>query len=292
MKNNRVINEILKWVGIVFAAFIYSVGIGMFLGPNALAAGGASGAAIIISNVTNIGTGLLIVLINVPLFIIGFFVMGKMFFAKSIFAVVVSSTFIDLWPKIFPQYVPVTSDKLLAAIAGAVLSAVGIGLIFKFGGSTGGTDIVVKLLRRKYPQLKTGTFFLIIDSCIIITSVIVLGNLENALYAAITLYLTSILMDKVLYGTDEAKLLIIISSCPERVAELLMKEIDAGVTFANGQGAYTGNDKKIIICAVRKQQFHQAKQLVCREDPSSFIIVSSASEVFGEGYKAHGAEEL
>ena len=294
MENNRVMKEIFNWLGVTVAAIIYSMGVGMFLAPNTLAAGGASGAAIVINYITKIPTGMLIMIINVPLFIVGFFVMGKMFFAKSIYAVMISSTFIDMWSKILPQYFPVTTDKLLAAIAGAVLSAIGIGLIFRFGGSTGGTDIVVKLLRRKFPQIKSGTFFLIIDSCIISSSVIVLGldRLENALYAAIALFLTSVLVDRVLYGTDEAKLLIIISSCPERVAELLLKEIDAGVTFANGQGAYTGAEKKIIICAVRKQQFHQAKQLVCREDPSSFIIVSNASEVFGEGYKAHGAEEL
>lgn len=292
MKINNKLSELLKWIGIVIASIIYSLGISLFLSPNALAPGGASGVAIIIDHLTGIGTGLMIVLINVPLFIVGFFVMGKWFFIKSAFAVAVSSFFIDLWPKIIPSYVPVTEDKFLAAIAGAVLSAVGIGMIFRFGGSTGGTDIIAKLLRKKFPHLKTSVLFLMIDSTIIVASVIALGNLENALYAGISLFLTTFVMDKVLYGTDEAKQLIIISSCPETVAEKLINEIDAGVTYLNGAGAYTGNEKRIIICVVKKQMFHQAKRLVCKVDPSSFIIVSNATEVFGEGYKAHGAEEL
>lgn len=292
MKTNFKNNEILKWVGIFFSSIIYSLGIALFLGPNELAPGGASGAAIIISTLTGIGTGLLIILINTPLFIAGFFKMGKWFLVKTIYAVAVSSFFIDLWPKVIPEFVPVTNDKFLAAVAGAVLCALGIGLIFRFGGSTGGTDIVAKLLRRRFPSLKTGSLFLIVDSIIVIASVFATGELENALYAGIALFITSYIMDKVLYGTDEAKLLIIISTCPDEISELLLKEIDAGVTFLDGQGAYTHAEKKIIICAVRKQLFHKAKQLVCKHDPSSFIIVSNASEIFGEGYKTHSAEEL
>lgn len=292
MKINRKTSELIKWCGIFVASIIYSLGISLFFSPNALAPGGASGMAIIINHLTGIGTGLLIVLINTPLFIAGYFVIGKLFLLKTAFAVLVSSFFIDFWPDIIPQYVPVTNDKFLAAIAGAVLSAVGIGLIFRFGGSTGGTDIITKLLRKRIPSLKTGNLFLIVDSCIIIASVIALGNLENALYAGIALFLTTFILDKVLYGTDEAKLLIIISSCPERIAKLILEEIDAGVTFVDGAGAYTGEDKKIIICAIKKQLFHRTKQLVCKEDPNSFMIVSNASEIFGKGYKVHGSEEL
>lgn len=292
MKINDKTRELIKWAGIFFACVIYSIGISLFLSPNALAPGGASGAAIIINNITGIGTGLLIVIINVPLFIAGFFIIGKWFLIKTIYAVLVSSFFIDLWPKIIPQYTPITDDKFLAAIAGAILSALGIGLIFRFGGSTGGTDIVAKLLRKCFPSIKTGVIFLMVDSLIVFSSIIVLKNIQCGLYAAVALYLTSYIMDKVLYGTDEAKLLIIISSCPEKIAQLLLVEIDAGVTFLDGAGAYTGNEKKIIICAIKKPLFHKAKRLVCNNDPSSFIIVSNASEVFGEGYKIHGAEEL
>lgn len=292
MKSNSNINETLKWIGIFFASIVYSLGVALFFSPNALAPGGASGIAIIVNHLSGIGTGAMILMINIPMFIAGYFVLGKWFLFKTVFAVVTSSFFIDLWPQIIPKYIPVTSDKFLAAIAGALLSAVGIGFVFRFGGSTGGTDIIAKLLRRRFPSIKTGQIFLILDSCIILASVIALGDLENALYAGVALFLTTFLLDKVLYGTDEAKFLIIISSCPDKIARLILEEIDAGVTFLNGEGAYTGQDKKIIICAVKKQLFHRTKQLVCREDPSSFMIVSSASEIFGKGYKKHGSEEL
>ena len=292
MKSNKRSIEILSWLIILVASIIYSLGISLFFSPNALAPGGASGIAIIINHLTGIGTGLLIIAINTPLFIAGYFVIGKWFLFKTIYAVIISSFFIDWWPVVLPQFVPVTDDKFLAAIAGAVLSAVGIGLIFRFGGSTGGTDIITKLLRRRFPSIKTGNTFLIVDSCIIVASVIALGDLENALYAGIALFLTTFILDKVLYGTDEAKLLIIISSSPERIAKLILEEIDAGVTFLNGAGAYSGEEKKVIVCAIRKQLFHKTKQLVCKEDPNSFMIVTSANEIFGEGYKVHGSEEL
>ncbi len=285
-------NNIIDWVIMTFAAAVYSVGISLFLSPNALAPGGMSGVAIIINKLTSLPTGMMIVILNIPLLIAGCYAVGKWFLIKTVYSIAFSSFLIDLWPKIIPQYYPVTTDKLLAGIAGAVLSAIGIGLIFRCGGSTGGTDIVAKLLRRKFPHIKTGALFLLIDSLIVIASVFATRELENALYAGIALFITSFVMDRVLYGSDEAKLLIIMSSEPDKVAKSLLTEIDAGVTFANGSGAYTGKETKIIFCVVKKQLFHRAKSVVCREDPRSFIIVSNASEIFGEGYKAHNGEEL
>lgn len=292
MKPAKLGKGIFDWVIIFLAAIIYSLGISFFLNPNGLAPGGVSGIAIIVYQLTGLATGLMIVLINLPLLVAGCFVIGKWFLFKTIYAIAVSSFFIDLWPQILPKHVPVTEDKFLAAVAGAVLCAVGMGIIFRSGGSTGGTDIVTKLLRRRFRSFKTGSLFLIVDSTIVVSSVFATGQLEDALYAGIALFVTSYLLDKILYGTDEAKLLIIISADPERIAALLMNEIDAGVTFTHGAGAYTGAEKKVIICAVKKQLFHRAKELVRGEDPGSFMIVSNASEIFGEGYKVNISEEL
>ena len=289
---NSVTKNLFDWVTMIVACVIYSLGIALFLSPNALAPGGMSGVAIIINELSGLPTGMMIVILNIPLLIAGFFIVGRWFLIKTICSIAISSTLIDLWPKIIPQYVPVTSDKLLAGIAGAVLCGIGIGLIFRCGGSTGGTDIIAKLMRRVVPSVKTGTIFLIVDSIIVTASVFATKHLENALYAGIALVLTTFIIDKVLYGNDEAKQLIIISTDPDRVANALLNDIDAGVTFLNGAGAYTGADKKIILCVVKKQLFHKAKRLVCEVDPASFIIVSNASEIFGEGYKAHNGEEL
>ncbi len=291
MKDTKA-KKLLDWAIMLFACVIYSLGIALFLSPNALAPGGMSGVAIIINKLSGLPTGMMIVILNIPLLIAGFFVVGRWFLVKTICSIAVSSVLIDLWPKIIPQYTPVTGDKLLAAIAGAVLCGIGIGLIFRAGGSTGGTDIIAKLTRRFAPGFKTGTIFLIVDSLIITASVFATKHLENALYAGISLFLTTFIIDKVLYGSDEAKLLIIMSSDPDKIAHALLTDIDAGVTFANGAGAYTGKETKIIFCVVKKQLFHRAKRLVCQVDPASFIIVSNASEIFGEGYKAHNGEEL
>lgn len=289
---NAVTKNIFDWVTILVACVIYSLGIGLFLSPNGLAPGGMSGVAIIINKLSGLPTGMMIIILNIPLLIAGFFVVGRWFLIKTVCSIAISSALIDMWPKIIPGYFPVTEDNLLAGIAGAVLCGIGIGLIFRCGGSTGGTDIIAKLMRRVVPSIKTGTIFLIVDSIIIIASVFATKHLENALYGAIALFLTTFIIDKVLYGSDEAKLLIIMSSDPDKVAHALLTDIDVGVTFANGSGAYTGKETKIIFCVVKKQLFHKAKRLVCQVDPASFIIVSNASEIFGEGYKAHNGEEL
>ncbi len=285
-------NNIVKGCLMTLASFVYSAGIALFLNPNALAPGGVSGMAIIINRLTGLPTGLMIMLINIPLLLAGCFVIGRSFLIKTVYAIGLSSVFIDLWPRLLPSLCPVTADPMLASVVGAVLSAVGIGLIFRCGGSTGGTDVVAKLLRRKFRNIKTGAIFMIIDSLIVLASAIAFHNLENALYAGVALFLTGKVIDWILYGTDGAMLLIIISKTPEVLAERLLCDVDAGVTFAKGSGAYTGEEKRIIVCAVKKHHFHMAKDLVKREDPTAFMIVTGASEVFGEGYKPHGAEEL
>ena len=187
---------------------------------------------------------------------------------------------------------PFTSDKLLASLAGGVLMAAGMGMIFRCGGSTGGTDIVIKLLRRRFRSVRTGVVMMIVDSLIVAASAVVSGAIEDALYAGIALFVTTVILDKILYLTDGGMMLMIISACPDKIAGRLMSDLDVGVTFARGYGGYTGEEKNIIFCAVKKHMFYRAKDLINEEDPSSFMIVTRASEVFGEGYKPHGAEEL
>ena len=284
--------KITDWLIVLVGSFIFSLAISLFFEPAALAPGGASGAAIIINVISGFPTGTAILLINIPLFILGFFAIGRGFVIKSIFATVISSVMIDLESYFYSQITPLTTDPLLCAVAGGFLSAVGMGLIFKFGGSTGGTDIVARLIRKKRRDVPTGKIFLAIDSVIITAGAIATQNIASALYAAIALYITSRMLDTVLYGTDEAKFLVIISSTPEEIAEKLLKEVDVGVTYVNGSGAYTGNEKKVILCDVKKYNYPRIKDLVHQIDSDAFMIVSSASEIYGEGYKLYGQEEI
>jgi uncharacterized membrane-anchored protein YitT (DUF2179 family) len=185
------------------------------------------------------------------------------------------------------------SDHLLiAALAGGALVALGIGLVFRGGGSTGGFDIVVKLLRRKFRHMKTGVLYLFLDTIIIVLSAIAFHDVLVAMYAVITVFTNSTVLDLVLYGKDNAKMVYIISDCPERVSERLIKEVETGVTLLHGEGAYTGKNKKVLMCVLHDHQYPMLRDIVKQEDKHAFLIVTKATEIYGEGYKNPYADEL
>nr|MDE7282013.1 YitT family protein [Lachnospiraceae bacterium] len=183
-------------------------------------------------------------------------------------------------------------DILLAALAGGVLYAISIGLIFKVGATTGGMDIIVKWLRIKLPYLKTGVLFFVTDAIIITMSGIAFKNVDAALYAGITVAVNSVALDIVLYGKDEAKLIYIISDHAQDITARLLKELDIGATYIEGRGAFSGKEKQVLMCAVKKQMSPRLEEIVKEEDTEAFMIISSATEVFGEGYKSYFNERI
>lgn len=279
---------LLLYIAIIAGCLIYAAGIAIFLDPNDLAPGGITGIAIMISYATSIPTGTLVLIINIPLLIIGAKRFGKSFLMYTVVSTVLSSFMIN-WLSAVRVGI---EDKLLCGIVGGVLMAIGMGIVFKCGGTTGGSDILVKLLRLKYRHLRTGTLFAITDTVIVAISAIVFGNIENALYAGIALVISSMVMDLVLYGPDEAKSLFIISDRAKQVADRILSELDIGVTYLQGKGAYSGAEKQVLLCAMRKALFPKVRQIVQQEDPDAFMIVSSATEIFGEGFKDHFTEEI
>lgn len=283
------VKDILLRYGVIIAGcIIYAAGIAIFLDPNGLAPGGVTGIAIMISYATRIPTGTLVLIINIPLLIIGARKFGKSFLMYTVVSTVLSSLLINVFSGISVNI----ADKLLCGIVGGCLMAVGMGMVFKCGGTTGGSDILVKLLRLKYRHLRTGTLFAITDTIIVAASALVFKNIENALYAGIALAISSLVLDLVLYGPDEAKSLFIISDRAEAVAKRILVELDIGVTYLQGRGAYTGNEKQVLLCAVRKALFPKVRQIVQEEDSNAFMIVSNATEIFGEGFKDHFTEEV
>ena len=278
----------LDYLCITVAAAIQSVAISLFLDPNNLAPGGVTGISIILSKVTGVETGTLIFLINIPILAVGLWKFGLRFLLSTLYCTALTSCFTNL----LAAFGPVTEDKLLAALAGSMLMAIGIGWVFKAGATTGGTDIIIKLLRLKYPYLKTGSLFLITDLIIVSISAFVFRDLNAALYAGIAVAVTAYGLDFVLYGRDGAKLIYIISDHAEAITTRLLGEVDAGVTHIQGQGAYSGKEKSVIMCAVRIQQAPQAEEIVKEEDPEAFMIVTSATEIYGEGYKSYFSEKL
>ena len=276
-----------KYALITVACIAYAVAIAVFLDPHALAPGGVSGLAIVLSSFLSIDTGMIILLFNIPLLIVGTIRLGRSFAAGTIYATVVSSLMVTgISAAMSAWSVPVPSDDyLLNAVVGGALQAVGIGVIFRCGATTGGTDIVIRLLLLRHRHLHTGMLFMCIDSTIIALSAIVTGSIEIALYAAISLIVCSYLIDRILYGPDTAKFLIIITDRAAEVISAVFEKYDIGITRMNGKGAYTGDGKEVLLCAVKKPLAPYVCDVVHSVDKKAFVIITDAAEVHGEGFQ-------
>ena len=292
-KQRRLLTFLKNYGILTVGAFVYAFGIAVFLDPNHLAPGGVSGISIILNSFIPIGTGVWIFAINIPLMILGLIVFKFHFLMGTLYATALSSAIIEVIARAFSHLIPDMHDHLLiAAAAGGVMVAIGIGLVFRGGGSTGGFDIVVKLLRRKFRHLKTGILYLVLDVTVIAISAIAFHDVLVAMYAVVTVFTNSTVLDMVLYGKDNAKMVYIITDTPEAVADRLMKEVETGVTVLHGEGAYTKKNKQVLMCVLHDQQYPLLRDIVKQEDKHAFLIVTKATEIFGEGYKNHYAEEL
>lgn len=270
-------NVILCVIGSVLVA----VAISLFLEPNNVAPGGVSGIAIMVEYLTDFSVGTVTVIINIPLMILGFVKLGKAFTLSTGACVLLSSALTDL----FALIKPVTHDRLMAALAGGAIFAAGLALIFRTGATTGGTDIIIRLLRLKYRHIKSGVIFFVIDGIISLASGFVFRNFDIALYALLSLVVMTIVMDTVLYGSDEAKLAFIITEKQDDIVKLIFEHLDGGASIINAKGAYSGEKKHIVLCAVRKQLLPKLEELTLEADNDSFMIVASANEIYGEGFK-------
>ena len=276
MRKNKYVMLAMKLVVIAVASIIYAVGISLFLDPNNLAPGGVTGISVILNRMTGAPTGTIYFLINIPIVILGIWKFGFQFMGKTAFAGMGAFT----------------DDPILAALFGSVLMATGIGLIFRTGATTGGTDIIIKIIRQHFPYLKTGFLFQCTDVIIVAISGLVFKNVNTALYALIAVLINGKALDYVLYGGDEAKMVYIITSKPNEIGKQIMNEIESGVTYLHGTGGWTGDEKKVIFCVVRRTQGPQVEELVKELDPQAFMIVTSANEIYGEGYKSFFADKF
>ncbi len=288
MDGKQIRRKIQNYLMITLASLAYAAGISLFLDPNDLAPGGITGIAILIGRLTGAGTGMLILLLNIPLLILGVWKFGWKFILSTFYAIFAISVATDVLAPVGA----LTREPILAAVAGGTLVAAALGVVFRAGATTGGMDIVIKVLRLKFPHMRTGSLFMITDVMIASLSGFVFGNLEVVLFALIAIFVMSRVLDMVLYGMDEAKLLYIISDCPKRIAERILGEIDIGVTYLQGKGAYSSQSKQVIMCVTKKQQAPGIEVIVKEEDPHAFMIVTSASEIYGEGYKNIFAEKI
>ena len=290
VKKKTVKETVKDYILITIGSIIYAAGIALFLDPNSLAPGGVSGIAIIINHFAEpLSVGIIIIIMNIPIMILGVVKFGFKFLLSSIYSVVLSSAAMELLGRFAG---PLTDNQLLAALAGGALQAIGIGLVFRAGATTGGVDIVVRVLRKRYRYIKTGTIFMIIDGIVITVSGIVFKNLDTALYAALALTVYTTVFNSVLYGGDGARIVYIISGAKEKIADRIMTELDAGATVLSGKGAYTGEEKEVLMAVLRMRSLPEARDIVREEDKKAFMIVTKATSVFGEGFKSHDEEDL
>ena len=279
-----------KWiVATVVGSAVFALGFSLFLMPNDMNAGGISGLAMIIVELLGVGSvGTLSILINLPLFIMGGVKIGKRFFAGSLLGMVLSSVLIDAFALIPMPAV----EPLLGVLYGGLLCGFGLGVVFVSGTSTGGSDILVRLLKLKYRNVPIGQISMGFDIFVVTLTGLVYGDVTKALYTGVTVFLCGQIIDAVVYRFDYSKVALIITKEHDAVAEAIGRRLDRGATFLHGEGSYTHAPTKVVLAAVKKQQVAELKELVYHIDPKAFIIVQEAHQVLGDGFSRYSKDAL
>jgi len=275
-------NVILRYLKITLGSFLAALGFALFLIPNQIAPGGLSGLATIIYYLWGIPVGFFTLLLNVPLFILSLRELGSKFIIRTVYGTVLFSFFTDF---LFSLIEPMTADSFLATLYGGVILGVGLGIVFRAGASTGGSDLVV-LLFNKYFKITTGQAFLLVDTIVIVLAAFVF-DLELALYAFLALFISSRLIDVVQESPYLTKAALIISSRPQIIEQNILEELKRGATSFKGKGVYTGAEREVILCVVSRLEVSRLKELVYKIDSSAFIVFIDTREVLGEGFKEY-----
>ncbi|MBR5617747.1 MAG: YitT family protein [Oscillospiraceae bacterium] len=278
------------WIAkIILGCALFSVGFAFFLEPNNVNAGGITGLAMIVVHLLGFGTvGLLTLLINLPLFIVSGIKIGKKFFVGSLVGLTLSSVMLDMLALLpHPQIEP-----LVAALYGGLICGVGLGVVFAAGASTGGSDIVVRLLKLKYENVPIGTISIIFDAVVVVLTGLVFWDISKALYSGVTVFVCGQVIDAVVYRFDYSKVALIITKEHEKIAQQIGLRLDRGATYLNGQGSYSQKEMKIVLSVVKKQQVAELKRLVMEIDPDAFVVVQEAHQVLGEGFSRYSRDSL
>ena len=270
-----------KGLRIALGSFIYAIGFQFFLYRNAIPTGGVTGIAMILNYITKLPVGTLVFVMNVPLFLLAWHFIGFRFLLGSAVGMALSAVFVDLFA-LLP--VSLTDEPMLAAVFAGVIKGFGLGLVYSTGATTGGLDIAAKFLRRKYQYVNFGTVILVIDVVIIFAFAVSFGLYDSAMYGIISMFLCSKVIDFVLYGAATSKMCYIISDKSAAVKSAIVNELKRGVTVIHGEGAYSGKEKQILLCVVKRQQVMALRTIVQASDEKAFMIFTDARDVYGEGF--------
>ena len=283
------IKTCLWFARIVLGCALFALGFNLFLGPNALNAGGISGLSMVLVQLLGFGSvGMVSLLINLPLFALGGIKIGKKFFIGSLAGMLSLSVLIDAFSVIpVPQ-----TEPLIGALYGGVLCGMGIGIVFSTGASTGGSDILVRLLKLKYQYVPIGVINIIFDMTVAALTGLVFWDISRALYSGVAIFISGQVVDAVVYRFDYSKVAMIVSKEYATIAKEIGVKLQRGSTFLDGQGAYSGQNTKVVFTVVKKQQVAELKKLVVEIDPDAFIVVQEAHQVLGEGFARYSKDAL
>ncbi len=283
MNKKKVWNFIADILVYIAASILYGISVNVFAVPNNLVQGGITGTAMLINHALPfLPIGVLVLLLNVPLFVFGWKFIGGAFIAKSSIVTLFVSLSLDL-VRFLPVY---QGDTLLASLFGGLLSGIALALVFLRGATTGGTDIMAKLIRLKFPNISMGRIILYFDILVILTAALVYKNIDNALYSLIMIFISTYCIDYFIFGSSHAKALLIVTNKSEEISEHIMETMGRGLTVIPVAGGYTGEDKKMLVCALRGSEVAQFKKIVSSIDEDAFTIVCDASEIIGRGFKS------
>ena len=286
---NKVWGVLLDILKTAIGCALFALGFDLFLLPGGMNAGGLSGLAMVFVHLTDFASvGTITALLNIPLFILAGAKIGKKFFFGSLLGMAFSSAFIDLFA-LLP--VPVV-EPLIGAIYGGVICGAGLGFVFAAGVSTGGSDIIVRLLKLKYRHVPIGVISMSFDAAVAILTGIVFRDVNSALYTGIAIFISGKIIDMVVYSFDYSKVALIITKDYEKVAQEISDKLERGATYLHGEGTYSRKQTKVVLTAVKKQQVAELKELVVDIDPDAFIIVQEAHQVLGDGFIRYSKDAL
>lgn len=273
----------------ILGSALFAFGFSCFLLPNEISTGGISGLALVAVELLRFGSvGSVSILINLPLFLVAGLKIGRRFFFGSLAGMLVSSALIDVFAAVS---MPAT-EPLIGALYGGVLCGLGLGMVFAAGGSTGGSDIVVRLLKLRYRDVPIGQISMCFDATVVIITGIVFRDLNKALYTGVAVFLCGKVMDAVVYRFDYSKVALIMTREHQAIAEAINTQLDRGATFLRGEGSYTHREMMVVLTAVKRQQITELKELVMEIDPSAFVIVQEAHQVLGDGFSRYHRNAL
>ena len=278
------------YLWIALGSVLYSLSFDWFYVPNQIGFGGLTALGMILNHLSPaVPIGTVVLILNIPIFILGWKFLGGHTLVSSLFAMAATSVLVDLISAVY-TFPPM--DPMLAAIFGGVSLGAALGMIFSRGATTGGTDLIARLLKLPFAWLPMGKLLLVVDLSMLLAVSVAFRSMESAMYGIIALYISTMVMDMVLYGLDQSKVAYIVTSNPRPLAAEIDKQLDRGTTFLHGEGSFTGQDRLVLMCAFKQRQIVPLKALVHEMDPEAFIIVCNAHEVLGQGFRRYQKNDL